>query len=144
MKTSLIISLLLLASLSSPAQESISIAEASGYGHKFFDAMLHEDAPTIRSLLTNDFLIVNFDGQLLGGYMLFDGLSKGKLIIESSQVTETDVRVYGRTGIVTGRWKVKGVIDGTPHDTQVIFNLVIVRQTEDWKIASVQFTPIPG
>ena len=97
----------------------------------------------MRSLLTNDFLLVNFDGQLLGGNMLIDGLSKGILVIDSGEVVETDVRVYGETGIATGKWKVKGVVDGTAHDRELVYTIVVVRQAADWRVASLQLSPFP-
>lgn len=143
MKNVFILCLLIFTALSSFAQKIGHNAEVSAIGKKFFNTMLHEDATTMRSLLTEDFLLVSFDGQLLGSHMLLDGLSKGILTIESGDATEADVRVNGETGIVIGQWKVKGVVDRNAHDLQLVYTLVCVRPFEDWKIASLHLTNLP-
>lgn len=143
MKTLALICFMLLFNLSTSAQQYITPADASDCSQKFFQALENEDASSLRSLLTNDFTILSFDGQLIDGITLMDAMSKGGLVVESGQVSGANTRVYGDAGIVTGTWRASGTIQSIRYSNDVAFMLVCVRQGGGWKVASVQFTPLP-
>jgi ketosteroid isomerase-like protein len=109
----------------------------------FFDALLAKDSPALRALLTVDYAMVSFDGSLIDGATLGEAVASGYITIESGDVSRTYARLYGDTGVVTGTWNARGNLQGYKFDNQISFMAVCVRQGGAWKLAGVQFTPIP-
>lgn len=107
----------------------------------FFEALLAKDAPALRALLTTDFNMVSFDGNLVDGGTLAEAISSGYIAIESGDVSRTYARLYGEAGIVTGTWTARGNLQGYKFDNQISFMAVCVRKGGTWKLAGVQFTP---
>lgn len=107
----------------------------------FFEALLTKDAPALRSLLTTDFDMVSFDGNLVDGATLAEAIGSGYITIESGNVSRTYARLYGDAGIVTGTWNARGNLQGYKFDNQISFMAVCVRQGGTWKLAGVQLSP---
>ena len=127
-------------SLAGPGIPSSSPAECT---EAFFEALLEKDGPAIRSLLTVDYAMVSFDGSLIDGNTLAEAVASGYIAIESGSVSRSYARLYGDAGIVTGTWNARGNLQGYKFDDQISFMAVCVRQGGAWKLAGVQFTPIP-
>ena len=107
----------------------------------FFDALLAKDDQALRSLLTTDFDMVSFDGNLVDGGTLAEAIDSGYIAIESGDVSRTYARLYGDAGIVTGTWNAKGNLQGYKFENQISFMAVCVRQGGTWKLAGVQLSP---
>ena len=107
----------------------------------FFEALLAKDALALRSLLTTDFDMMSFDGNLVDGGTLAEAIGSGYIAIESGEVLRTYARLYGDAGIVTGTWNAKGNLQGYKFDNQISFMAVCVRQGGTWKLAGVQLSP---
>ncbi|TDB60859.1 nuclear transport factor 2 family protein [Arundinibacter roseus] len=135
--------LCLLASLAVQAQQTIAPATPNETTEVFFKAMLNEDASSLRSVLTTDFSLLSFDGQMIDGTTLADAVDGGYVVIETGVVSGLNTRTYGEAAVVNGFWQTKGAVQGNNFQTQVGFMSVCVRQGGAWKVAAMQFTPMP-
>lgn len=109
----------------------------------FFQALLDENATTIRSLTTIDFLLIGPDGRILDGATFSESVAGGSLVVEAGNTSRISTRLYGEAGVVTGFWKARGTLQGYRFDNEVAFSALCVRQGGSWKIASLQLTPLP-
>jgi hypothetical protein len=94
--------------------------------------------------IASDFSLISFDGSLVDGELMVQGVSGGFIVIETAAISDARTRQYNSdAAVVTGKWKAKGNVQGQPFDNTVTFSVVCVRQGSFWKIANVQFTPTP-
>ncbi len=125
------------------AQQAVDPAQdPTAIGNAFFKAMLDEDGPGLGKLLASDFSLTSFDGQLVDGDLLMQGVGGGFVIIETGVVSNVRTRQYNNNlAVTTGNWKVKGNVQGQPLDSNASFSVVSTKQDSVWKIVNVQFTP---
>lgn len=119
-----------------PTQDPAALSSA------FFKAMLDEDSGTLGKLIASDFSITSFDGQVVDGDLLQQGVGGGFVIFETGVVSDARTRQYNNdAAVTTGTWKVKGSIQGQGLDATSAFTVVSAKQGGSWKIVNVQFTP---
>jgi hypothetical protein len=58
----------------------------------FFKALSEEDATGLGSLISNDFTAVGFNGRIINGEWLRQGIAQGYMSIESGQLSGTRTR----------------------------------------------------
>ncbi len=119
-----------------------SVNDPGAAGSRFFKALLEEDGLELGRLIGSDFVLVSFDGQLVDGATLVEGIREGALVIDDADVTGNYVRVYQETGVVTGYWKVKGSVQGMAFNNQLAYTLVCAKQGGAWKVVSAHLTPV--
>jgi hypothetical protein len=109
----------------------------------FFTALIAADTETLRTLLTDDFVLIDV--------MRRGEISKAMLLaaVESSQVRfdaiePADVRVrrYQSTAVVNGRTKMRGHFGVTPFEVLSRYTHVFVLQEGRLRLASAQGTQI--
>ena len=116
-------------------------ADAASAGAEFLKALEEENAPALRSLIGNDFILLSFDGQPVDSSTLLEAVSTGYLVIDSGSTSSNYTRHFQDTAITTGSWHIKGNLEGQSFDNRLVYTLVIVKQGGTWKIVSVQLTP---
>lgn len=137
-----LVTALLLTTAGFAQQATDPAQDPSALGNAFFKAMLNEDGGTIGKLITSDFIITSFDGQMVDGDLLQQGLNGGYAVFETGVVSDASTRQYNAdSAVMTGTWKVKGTIQSNPLDANAAFSVVCVKQGGLWKVAHVQFTP---
>lgn len=109
----------------------------------FFTAMLNEDATAVGKVTTDDFSLVNYDGQVVDKDLLIQAVGGGYVVIETSAVSAGRTRTYNdNAAIISGSWKSKGAVQGQNFDAESYFTVMCVKQNGGWKVASVQLTSI--
>ncbi|UUZ50809.1 nuclear transport factor 2 family protein [Massilia sp. B-10] len=63
-------------------------------------------------------------------------------MIDPYRVEDFDVRVYGDVALLTGRTRMTGSYDGKQFKSHYRYTDVYVRRDGQWKVASVQITPV--
>jgi len=135
--TACLLSLNLLAQSAEPTQNPTDCTNA------FFTAMLNEDGTLAGKVTTNDFMIINFDGQTADRDLLIQALGGGYVVFDNAAASGMATRTYNdNTAIVTGNWKTKGNIQGQAFDGTSFFTAVCVKQNNAWKVASLQLTSV--
>lgn len=143
MRKTLLINLLVLVWTSSFASvHSATPRDAQTCTTSFFQALTEKNTTSLNQLLTFDFGVVSFDGQIIDGKMLTEAVESGYITIENSNISSMRIRSYGDAAVVTGFWNTKGTIQSVDFNTEVVFSALCVKQGGTWKLASIQFTPI--
>jgi hypothetical protein len=107
-----------------------------------FKAMLDEDSGKLNAVTTDDFNVVNFDGQIADRDLMGQALGGGFLVVDAATPSGTKARMYNNdAAVVSGTSKFKGSLQGAAFDTEVAFTALCVKQATGWKVASLQFSP---
>jgi len=143
MKKLVLLGLFALGSFTTYAQASFSRPQdATECSNAFFKALLDEDSNALNNVLADDFLIVSFDGQQVDRDMLSQGVAQGYITIDTGMISGTRTRNYGDVGVITGTWNVKGKIENNGFQNEVTYTVVSVKNAGNWKVSSVQLTPV--
>ncbi len=59
---------------------------------------------------------------------------------EEANIEDLDIRVYGDTAVVVGKWQARGINQGQSFDYQARYISVWVRHEGSWKMAADQST----
>jgi uncharacterized protein (TIGR02246 family) len=111
---------------------------------KWAAAQLAGDAGTLEQMITDDFTVIGPRGFILGKQEWLAGFITGDLKFESLDWSESKVRMFGDSAIVTGRDKQRVTYQGQPQAMDLRAMLVFVKQRDEWRLAAAQFSPIAG
>jgi ketosteroid isomerase-like protein len=90
------------------------------------------DVDLIDELLHPDYVIIQPGGIVESKGQVLDSYRSGKRYWEFAQSDQMDIRVYGDTAIVVGRWQAKGHNGDIEFDYLVRFLSVWVMQAGRW------------
>ena len=107
------------------------------------EASLHLDLAVFEELLHPDYVIVQPGGLVEGKVETLASLASDRRHWQVARSDEMDVRVYGDTAVVIGRWTGKGQNGEQPFDYQARFLSVWVKDGLVWRNVAFQSTPIP-
>ena len=106
--------------------------------------MLAGDQAAYGAYLTDDWSVINTDGQILTKeQVLRDMFVTGARRIEAIAVDDVKVRPLGDVAIVTGRTVASGTVRGEKVTATLRFTDVFVRRSGRWQIAASQGTRVP-
>jgi hypothetical protein len=108
----------------------------------FFKALLEEDASSLGSLISSDFTAIGFNGRIIDGEWLRQGIAHSFINIESGQLSGTRTRTYGDVAITSGQWNVRAKIENNNFQGEVAYMTICVRAGGKWKVTATQLTPI--
>ena len=121
----------------SQAESAVIAAE-----RELADAHLRLDLDLFDRLLHPDYVIVQPGGHVEDKAATLASLRSGDRRWEVARSDAFDVRVYGNTAVVVGRWRGKGVNAGTPFDYTARFLSVWVKEGKRWRNVAAQSTTI--
>jgi ketosteroid isomerase-like protein len=109
---------------------------------EWVDALVRRDLGALERIMANDIVGVGTKGEVWSKAQLIADIKSGDYTIESANVSDMTVRVYGTTAIVTGRYTDKSKYKG--HDSSVIARFVDVylKRGGRWQAVSSQETAI--
>lgn len=102
------------------------------------------DVAAIDRLMGEDYTIIDARGAVRGKAETLASYQSQTRNWESADSDEYDVRVYGDTAIVIGRWRARGSNAGELFDYAARFMAVYVKRGGRWQIVADQSTPIPS
>lgn len=105
-------------------------------------AAMKADTASLGAGLTDDYAMVTPSGEIQDKATVLDSFKNGDRKIESIQLDDPKVRVYGNTAIVTGTSTVKGTYKGQDISGKLRYTRVYVKQGDKWKAAAFQQTRI--
>jgi hypothetical protein len=122
------------ASSSSPESELLNINKS------LYQAFLQENAATLETLLGNEYVLVNNDGNLVDRETLIGAFRDGYVTIESAETMNDVTKMYGDVALVKGLWKSKGSVQGAGFDHTNYYTTIYNKRNGTWKAVSMQFT----
>jgi ketosteroid isomerase-like protein len=105
-------------------------------------AVIKGDTAFLDRSTADDYTIINANGQLSNKQQTLDAIKSGAIKVESNDLDDLNVRVYGNTAVVTGRSTLKGMNNGQDVSGQNRFTRVYVKQNGRWQSVAFQQTRI--
>lgn len=105
-------------------------------------AIAKNDADAIGRFMSDDWVIVGPEGNVIDRDRFLGVISSGDLTHESMESDDWLVRVYGDTAVVTTQAKSKGKYKGQAFATHERATSVFVRKEGRWQCVHTQLTPI--
>lgn len=97
-----------------------------------------KDPAVVEKILSDDYVFILDDGTVRTKQDEVGALKSGVLKITELKPEDVRVRVYGKTGVLTATYLLKGTADG--HDLSGKYKCtdVFVRKKKDWRLVSSQ------
>lgn len=110
--------------------------------HQWFEAIKNRDKQALNRILDEGFAFTDDEGNVYGKAQYVD-IVMNTARIESYSVEDVSVRVFGDTGVVTGRWTGKLTIEGKDAGGAFSHTDIFVRRIGRWRAIASQYTRIP-
>ena len=105
-------------------------------------AVVKADVATLSSLTSDDYILINANGQISDKATTMNNIKTGVIKLTSNEVSDMKVRVYGDTAVVMGKSTAKGTMGGRELKGPVMFTRVYVKKNGKWQSVAFQQTPI--
>jgi len=105
-------------------------------------AIVRKDLSAIASNMAPDFRQIRSDGSLVDRDTFLRDITSPELVIDPYTVEDFDVRVLGDVALLYGRTRMTGRFAGEPFTSHYRYIDVYVRRRGEWKVCSVQTTPV--
>jgi ketosteroid isomerase-like protein len=106
------------------------------------DAHLRGDVETLEAIMAFDYVKIQPDGSLSDKTTTLASYQPDQRAWDVARGDEYDVRVYGETAVVIGRWTARGHNDGQPFDYAARFLSIYVHRDGRWQMVAEQSTEI--
>ncbi|MFT3868270.1 MAG: GDSL-type esterase/lipase family protein [Nibricoccus sp.] len=103
-------------------------------------AYLKADTAALADIELDGYTLIEPNGSTTTKAQEIEDLKSGAIRFLALSSHELSVRVYGDTGIVTGRTVLKAIEDNEPHDGIFQFTDTFVRKDGRWRVAAEQVT----
>ena len=124
-------------------QQAALIQEVQGVEQAWGEAHRQLDVATLERLMADDYFVIRSDGSVAGKEEDLASYQTGESHWQLAEGDEYDVRIYGQTAVVCGRWQARGVNASQPFDYAARFLSVYVKRDGRWQMVAAQSTPIP-
>ena len=133
---------LLLQGCATPVTEQSLKAELARRGDAWDQAIIRKDRAAIAANMRDDFQHIREGGAVSGKEEFISFMMAPELVIDPYKVEDFSVRVYGDVALVGGTTRMTGRYAGTPFKSHYRYIDVYVRSGGEWKVSSVQITPM--
>ena len=100
------------------------------------------DLVAIAQLMADDYVIIRPDGRVEDKAAALADYTKAQRNWEVAESDQLDVRVYGTTAVVIGRWQARGVNNDQRFDYAARFISLYVQRNGRWQVVTDQSTEI--
>jgi hypothetical protein len=107
-----------------------------------FASMVAGDAAALKNVLGEDLSYTHSNGLVQDRAHFLDALASGALRYEAMAPSDVLVRIYGPTGVVTGRVDMKVALDGRKSTIAARYTAVYVRRDLRWQLVAWQSSPL--
>ena len=105
-------------------------------------ALIKRDMSVLESFTAEDYTGTSPDGAFYTRAQARDSITSGDYVLESAELDDMKVRVYGDTAVLTGRSTEKSKYKGQDVSGQYRFIDVFVKQGGRWRVVASQVTRI--
>jgi ketosteroid isomerase-like protein len=110
---------------------------------EFAEAIVKNDLEGIGRLVTDDWIIIGPDGEIVDQARFFEVIKSGALTHDTMESDDFRVRVYGDSAVVTAITRTKGKFMGQEFSTQERATDVFVKRDERWQCVLTHLTRLP-
>ena len=126
-----------------PQQQASLIQEVHDVERAWVEAHRQLDVATLERLMADDYFVIRSDGSVAGKEEDLASYRAGDRHWDYAEGDQYDVRLYGYTAVLTGRWRARGVNAGQSFDYAARFLSVYVKRDGRWQMVAAQSTPFP-
>jgi hypothetical protein len=101
-----------------------------------------EAAAAFDKLFADDYTRITSDGAVHNKADMLNGFRTGKTKIETLELSDIKIRIYGHTAVVTGNTNSKGVLVGANIPQRTRFTRILVKRDGKWESVLYQNTRI--
>jgi ketosteroid isomerase-like protein len=109
----------------------------------FAEAIVRNDLESIGRLVTDDWIIIDPNGEMVDRARFFEVIKSGALTHDMMESEDFRVRVYGDSAVVTGLTRTKGKFMGQEFSTQERATDVFVKREGRWQCVLTHLTRFP-
>jgi ketosteroid isomerase-like protein len=109
----------------------------------FAEAIVKNDLEGIGRFVTDDWIIIDPNGEIVDRVRFFEVIKSGTLTHDMMESEDFRVRVYGDSAVVTGVTRTKGKFMGQEFSTQERATDVFVRRDRRWQCVLTHLTRFP-
>ena len=109
----------------------------------FAEAIVKNDLEGIGRLVTDDWIIIDPNGEIVDRARFFDVIKSGALTHEMMESEDFRVRAYGDSAVFTGLTRTKGKFMGQEFSTQERATDVFVKHDGRWQCVLTHLTQFP-
>lgn len=108
-----------------------------------FKAQTQQDAMALQLLLHDDLYYLHSNGLVEDKSDFITSVNSGKITYQEMYPVERRLRRFGKTAIITGLVKVRGLYEGQAFDIDLYYTSVYRKERGRWQLLSWQSTRKP-
>lgn len=128
--------------MSGQAEATSSVEKVLRAEREWLLAHLRLDVEALDRLMAPEYVQIDSRGRAVSKKQVLESFRSGGRGWDEAHSDEHDVRVYGNTAVVIGRWRARGINAGQPFDYAARYVSVWVKSDREWRMVSDQSTPI--
>lgn len=105
-----------------------------------FEAMVRAELPALKLLLAEDLTYTHTNGKTDSKASFLSMIESGSLKYEAIEMTSSNVRMYGNTGVITGRVMMRVLYYGMSMPLAISFIEVQFKSEGRWQLVAWQST----
>ena len=109
----------------------------------FAEAIVRNDLEGIGRLVTDDWIIIDPNGEIVDRARFFEVIKSGALTHDMMESEDFRVRVYGDSAVVTGVARTKGKFMGQEFSTRERATDIFVKRDGRWQCVLTHLTRFP-
>jgi ketosteroid isomerase-like protein len=109
----------------------------------FAEAILKNDVEALGRVVTDDWVIIDPNGEIIDRTRFFEVIKSGALTHDRMESEDFRVRIYGDSAVVTGITSTKGKFMGQEFSTRERATDVLVKRDGRWRCVLTHLTRFP-
>jgi ketosteroid isomerase-like protein len=106
-------------------------------------AQIKNDFATVEKILAKDWVGIDYDGQVVDRTQMLAHMKTGSSTLQSEELSDMKVRVFGSTAVVTGKDSEKSTDRGKDSSGKYVWTDVFVMRNGVWQVVASQSTKAP-
>jgi ketosteroid isomerase-like protein len=128
--------------MSEPADPTSAVEQVLRAEREWLLAHLRLDVEALDRLMAPEYVQIDARGRTVSKEQVLESFRSGGRGWDEAHSDDHDVRVYGNTAVVIGRWRARGINPGQPFDCAARYVSVWLKSDGEWRMVSDQSTPI--
>lgn len=142
MRRMLLVAVTLAATAPAMGQTSDADKELTALAKESDAAFARNDTAFFDRVLAEDWTLITTEGEVQDKAQARREMKDGTFKVESWEMLEMKVRVYGDAGLVTGRGRLKGMDKGKPISRMERWTDVYIKRDGKWQCVTTQATRV--
>lgn len=105
-------------------------------------AIVSRDVDAYQKIVADEFIFTDFKGAVFNKSQEIEKIKTRKIKFISGKSDDVRVRIYGKTAVVTGRFRAEIIGDGKNYSFAERYTAVFVKQSGHWQLIAEQSTEI--